>query len=147
MVNSTSTYAYDGLSLPVNGTNPRPDRYWAQLFQSTRLHGPAKHGRRKDFEGRMGRGIAAPAFHTVATLMLEGGADIRHVAEMLGHARLETTQRYTRVSIERLRAVHGACHPAAGLSVAMASDLCGALSNTRGAMAPTRPSSRPDDRS
>ena len=41
--------------------------------------------------------------HTVATLMLEGGADIRYVAEMLGHARLETTQRYTRVSIERLR--------------------------------------------
>ena len=61
--------------------------------------------------------------HTVATLMLEGGADIRYVAEMLGHARLETTQRYTRVSIERLRAVHAATHPAAGLNVAMASEL------------------------
>jgi integrase/recombinase XerD len=41
--------------------------------------------------------------HTVATLMLEGGADIRYVAEMLGHANSDTTQRYTRVSIERLR--------------------------------------------
>lgn len=53
--------------------------------------------------------------------------DIRYVAEMLGHARLETTQRYTRVSIERLRAVHAACHPAAGLNVAMASELCSLL--------------------
>ncbi len=65
--------------------------------------------------------------HTVATLMLEGGADIRYVAEMLGHARLETTQRYTRVSIDRLRAVHATTHPAAGLDVAMASELCAVL--------------------
>jgi len=69
--------------------------------------------------------------HSVATLMLEGGADIRYVAEMLGHARLETTQLYTRVSIERLRAVHAASHPAAGLGVAMASELCTALPNAR----------------
>jgi integrase/recombinase XerD len=65
--------------------------------------------------------------HSVATLMLEGGADIRYVAEMLGHARLETTQRYTRVSIDRLRSVHARCHPAAGLDVAMASELCSML--------------------
>ena len=56
--------------------------------------------------------------HTVATLMLGGGADIRYVAEMLGHARLETTQRYTRVSIDQLRRVHASSHPAAGLDVA-----------------------------
>jgi integrase/recombinase XerD len=62
--------------------------------------------------------------HSVATLMLEGGADIRYVAEMLGHARLETTQRYTRVSIDRLRAVHAVSHPASGLDVAMAAELC-----------------------
>jgi integrase/recombinase XerD len=61
--------------------------------------------------------------HTVATLMLEGGADIRYVAEMLGHLRLETTQRYTRVSIDRLRTVHATTHPAAGLDLAMASEL------------------------
>jgi hypothetical protein len=42
---------------------------------------------------------------------------------MLGHARLETTQRYTRVSIDRLRVVHAATHPAAGLNVAMATEL------------------------
>jgi integrase/recombinase XerD len=61
--------------------------------------------------------------HTVATLMLEGGADIRYVAEMLGHTRLETTQRYTRVSIDRLRTVHARTHPAAGFDVAMAAEL------------------------
>jgi len=65
--------------------------------------------------------------HTVATLMLEGGADIRYVAEMLGHAKLETTQLYTRVSIDRLRAVHASAHPAAGLGVAMATELCAVL--------------------
>ena len=65
--------------------------------------------------------------HTVATLMLEGGADIRYVAEMLGHTRLETTQRYTRVSIDRLRTVHASAHPAAGLGVAMATELCAVL--------------------
>ncbi len=71
--------------------------------------------------------------HSVATLMLEGGADIRYVAEMLGHARLETTQRYTRVSIDRLRAVHAGSHPAAGLSTAMATELCAALPGMPGA--------------
>jgi integrase/recombinase XerD len=50
--------------------------------------------------------------HSAATLMLEGGADIRYVAEMLGHQKLETTQIYTRVSIAKLRAVHAATHPA-----------------------------------
>jgi integrase/recombinase XerD len=70
--------------------------------------------------------------HTVATLMLEGGADIRYVAEMLGHAKLETTQRYTRVSIGRLQAVHASCHPASGLSTAMASELCAILAGQEG---------------
>ena len=70
----------------------------------------------------------------MATLLLEGGADIRYVAEMLGHARLETTQRYTRVSIDRLRAIHAKCHPAAGLDVAMASELCSLLPAGRGSL-------------
>ena len=51
--------------------------------------------------------------HTAATLMLEAGADIRYVGEMLGHAKLETTQVYTRVSIDKLRQVHAATHPGA----------------------------------
>jgi integrase/recombinase XerD len=56
--------------------------------------------------------------HSAATLMLEGGADIRYVAEMLGHAKLETTAIYTRVSIAKLRAVHAATHPAGGSQTA-----------------------------
>lgn len=51
--------------------------------------------------------------HTMATLMLEGGADIRYVQEMLGHAKLETTRVYTQVSVDRLRLVYEATHPAA----------------------------------
>ena len=53
--------------------------------------------------------------HSMATLMLEGGADIRFIQEMLGHAKLETTQIYARVSIEQLQKVHTATHPTAGL--------------------------------
>jgi integrase/recombinase XerD len=51
--------------------------------------------------------------HTMATLMLEGGADIRYIQEMLGHVNLETTQIYTRVSIKQLKEVHKKTHPAA----------------------------------
>lgn len=50
--------------------------------------------------------------HTMATLMLEGGADIRYIQAMLGHENLETTQVYTRVSIRKLQEVHAASHPA-----------------------------------
>ncbi len=53
--------------------------------------------------------------HTMATLMLEGGADIRFVQEMLGHASLAATELYTHVSIRMLKQVHAATHPAAHL--------------------------------
>lgn len=50
--------------------------------------------------------------HTMATLMLENGADIRYIQQMLGHALLTTTQIYTQVSIEKLKQIHKATHPA-----------------------------------
>lgn len=53
--------------------------------------------------------------HTMATAMLDNGADIRHVQEILGHSQITSTQRYTHVSIARLKAVHAATHPAARL--------------------------------
>lgn len=50
--------------------------------------------------------------HTMATLMLEGGADVRYIQAMLGHAELSTTTIYTQVAIRALKAIHGATHPA-----------------------------------
>jgi integrase/recombinase XerD len=60
--------------------------------------------------------------HTVATLMLENGADIRVIQEMLGHANISTTEMYTRVSIKLLKQVYEATHPGAGLKRALAAD-------------------------
>ena len=51
--------------------------------------------------------------HTMATLMLEGGADIRFIQAMLGHAELSTTQIYTQVAIKQLQMVHASTHPGA----------------------------------
>lgn len=54
--------------------------------------------------------------HTMATHMLEGGADVRYIQAMLGHARLDATEVYTQVAIKALKAIHAATHPGATLA-------------------------------
>jgi len=62
-----------------------------------------------------GRGSSHLLRHTCATHMLEGGADIRYIQQLLGHESLETTAIYTHVAIRQLLEVHARCHPGAGL--------------------------------
>ncbi len=50
--------------------------------------------------------------HTMATQMLDSGADVRYIQAILGHAKLSTTEIYTHVSIQKLKEIHKATHPA-----------------------------------
>lgn len=77
------------------------------------------------------RGSCHLFLHTMATLMLENGADIRFIQAMLGHAELSTTQIYTQVSVRKLKAIHTATHPGRPIVA-------------RGKIAPDEPPSDPD---
>ena len=70
-----------------------------------------------DAAGTGKRGSCHLFRHTCATLMHEGGADIRFIQQQLGHAELSTTQIYTQVSIRMLKEVHTRTHPAARVQI------------------------------
>jgi integrase/recombinase XerD len=89
------------LFLTVDGTVFSPDRLTGLVADYVRRSGVGKPGACHLFR------------HTMATLMLEGGADIRFIQQMLGHADISTTQIYTQVSLRQLRAIHAATHPGA----------------------------------
>jgi integrase/recombinase XerD len=65
--------------------------------------------------GLKNKGCCHVLRHTCATHMLENGADIRFIQQLLGHEKLDTTAIYTEVSIKQLQEVHARCHPAASL--------------------------------
>jgi len=68
------------------------------------------YGKRVGLDGRLSPHVMR---HSCATHMLDHGADIRVVQELLGHASIATTQVYTKVSSERLRAAYESAHPRA----------------------------------
>ena len=88
------------LFLTVDGTGFSPYRLTGLVADYVKRSGVGKPG-----------ASICPA--PTATLMLEGGADIRFIQQMLGHADISTTQIYTQVSLRQLRAIHAATHPAA----------------------------------
>ncbi|MGH2875379.1 MAG: tyrosine-type recombinase/integrase [Solirubrobacteraceae bacterium] len=86
---------------PARGKTVSPDRLTGLVSDYVKRSGVGKPG------------ACHLSRHTMATLMLEGGADIRFIQQMLAHADISTTQIYTQVSLRQLRAIHAATHPAA----------------------------------
>jgi len=78
---------------------------WATVKRSAHLAGIKKNITTHTFR------------HTCATHMLKHGAPIRHVQELLGHESLESTQIYTRVTINDLKEIHARCHPGESLGM------------------------------
>ena len=88
------------LFLNTLGQRMNPNRLGSQVHEIITASGIGK------------KGSCHMLRHTFATLLLEGGCDVRYVQEMLGHSKLETTAIYTHVSIRTLKEMHAKYHPA-----------------------------------
>jgi integrase/recombinase XerD len=91
----------DALLLGARGGRLRREQLWEIVRTAAALAGIRK------------RVFTHLLRHSFATHMIENGADLRVVQELLGHANMTTTQRYTHVDARRLRAVHERFHPRA----------------------------------
>jgi len=101
---SLATSPDDGSLFLTNwGEAFNPDRLSHVVSAYVKKAGVTKHGSCHLFR------------HTMATLMLENGCDIRFIQQLLGHESLQTTQIYTQVSITKLKEIHTATHPGARL--------------------------------
>jgi integrase/recombinase XerD len=98
------------LFLTSYGSAFNPDVLSRQIAAQMKKSGLARHG------------SCHLLRHTCATHMLEGGADIRFIQQLLGHEKLDTTAIYTEVTITQLQAVHERCHPASKLEAAAPAD-------------------------
>jgi len=112
--------ALDALDAYLAGERPRLDRNGSEYLFLT--HTGRRMGREtiwrlvKKYALRagVGRGVSPHTLrHSFATHLLEGGADLRAVQEMLGHVDISTTQVYTHVDPSRLKAIHKKYHPRA----------------------------------